>query len=60
MDCDALIAQVQKQDPEGLVLKDVQKTSGEKTVPPKRVSTDQPPETTQAAPARSFEDNRTE
>ena len=60
VDCDALIAQVQSQDPQGLVLKDVQKTSGEKTVPPKPVSTDPPPENTQATSARSFEDDRTE
>jgi len=33
VDCDALIAQVQNQDPQGLVLKDVQKPSEAKAVP---------------------------
>jgi uncharacterized protein involved in outer membrane biogenesis len=33
MDCDALIAQVQDQDPRGIVLKDVQKNGGPKTAP---------------------------
>src|SRR5882724_7342417 len=67
VDCDALIAQVQNQDPQGLVLKDVQKTGGEKTVPPKQVSADQHPENTQQndeewveTPGRSVKDNRTE
>ena len=67
MDCDALIAQVQNQDPQGLVLKDVQKPSGEKTVARKQVSAEQHPENTQLndeewveTPGRSFEDNRTE
>jgi AsmA family protein len=44
VDCDALIAQVQNQDPQGLVLKDVQKPSDEKTVPRKPVSAEQHPE----------------
>src|SRR5439155_14702823 len=67
VDCDALIAQVQNQDPQGLVLKDVQKPSGEKAVPPKQVSADQHPENTSLndedwveAPSRSVEQNRTE
>ena len=67
VDCDALIAQVQNQDPQGLVLKDVQKSGGEKTVPPKQVSADQHPENTQQndeesveTPGRSVKDNRTE
>jgi AsmA family protein len=67
VDCDALIAQVQNQDPQGLVLKDVQKPSGEKTVPPKQVSADQQPENTSLndkdgveAPGHSAEQNRTE
>ncbi len=67
VDCDALIAQVQNQDPQGLVLKDVQKSGGEKTVPPERVSADQHPENTSLndedwveAPSRSVEQNRTE
>jgi uncharacterized protein involved in outer membrane biogenesis len=33
VDCDALIASVQKQDPRGVVLKEVYKASGPKTVP---------------------------
>jgi uncharacterized protein involved in outer membrane biogenesis len=33
VDCDALIASVQKQDPRGVVLKDVYKASGPKTIP---------------------------
>jgi AsmA family protein len=33
VDCDALIASVQQQDPKGVVLKDVYKASGQKTVP---------------------------
>ena len=33
VDCDALIAQVQNQDPKGIVLKDVIKQSGPKTAP---------------------------
>jgi uncharacterized protein involved in outer membrane biogenesis len=33
VDCDELIASVQKQDPQGVVLKDVYKASGQKTVP---------------------------
>jgi AsmA family protein len=33
VDCDALIASVQQQDPKGVVLKDVNKASGQKTVP---------------------------
>ena len=66
VDCDALIAQVQNQDPQGLVLKDVQKPSGERTVARKQVSAEQHPENTRLnegwveAPGRSFEDNRTE
>ena len=36
VDCDALIASVQKQDPRGLVLKDVYKASGPKTAPAER------------------------
>ena len=35
-DCHALIAQVQNQDPNGLVLKDVMKPSGEQMVSRKR------------------------
>jgi uncharacterized protein involved in outer membrane biogenesis len=33
VDCDVLIASVQQQDPKGVVLKDVYKASGQKTVP---------------------------
>jgi hypothetical protein len=33
VDCDALIASVEKQDPRGVVLKDVYKASGPKRVP---------------------------
>jgi AsmA family protein len=33
VDCDTLIASVQKQDPRGVVLKDVYKASGPKTIP---------------------------
>jgi AsmA family protein len=36
VDCDALIASVQKQDPRGIVLKDVDKASGPKTAPADR------------------------
>jgi uncharacterized protein involved in outer membrane biogenesis len=36
VDCDALIAKVQNQDPQGLVLKDVQKAGGAKTAPDDR------------------------
>jgi AsmA family protein len=46
IDCDALIARAQKQDPKGLVLKDLQKASSEKVAPGKRPSVDQPPENT--------------
>jgi AsmA family protein len=67
VDCDALMAQVQNQDPKGLVLKDLQKPSGEKLVPAKRASVDQQPENTELndadlveAPSRSVEHNRTE
>jgi hypothetical protein len=67
VDCDALIAQVQNQDPKGIVLKDLQKPSGEKTVPPKRVSADQRPENiwlndenSIEAPAPNVEHNRTD
>jgi uncharacterized protein involved in outer membrane biogenesis len=38
VDCDALIASVQKQDPRGIVLKDVDKASGPKTAPADRDS----------------------
>ena len=41
VDCDALIAQVQNQDPNGLVLKDVMKPSGEQMVSRKRNSAEQ-------------------
>ena len=67
VDCDALIAQVQKQDPKGIVLKDLQKPSSEKTDSAKRVSVDQQPEKTSLndkdwveAPGRSVEQNRSE
>jgi uncharacterized protein involved in outer membrane biogenesis len=67
IDCDALIDQVQKQDPKGLVLKDLQKPSSEKVVPAKRASVDQPPENTwlndedrRETPGRSVEDYRSE
>jgi uncharacterized protein involved in outer membrane biogenesis len=46
IDCDALIAQVQKQDPKGLVLKDLQKPRSEKVAPAKQASVEQPPENT--------------
>ena len=36
VDCDALIAQVQQQDPQGIVLKDVYKSNGPKTAPDNR------------------------
>ena len=67
VDCDALIAQVQNQDPQGLVLKDVQKLSVKKTIPPKRVTAEQHSKNTWLndensieAPGRSVEHNRTE
>ena len=41
MDCDALIASVQKQDPRGVVLKDVYKASGPKTAPAEQESAQQ-------------------
>jgi uncharacterized protein involved in outer membrane biogenesis len=44
VDCDALIAQVQNQDPDGLVLKDVMKPSAEQMVSRKRNSAEQQPE----------------
>jgi hypothetical protein len=41
VDCDALIAQVQNQDPQGLVLKDVYKASRTRAVPDDREAAQQ-------------------
>jgi uncharacterized protein involved in outer membrane biogenesis len=67
VDCNDLIAQVQKQDPKGLVLKDLQKPSSEKVASAKRVSVNQPPENAwlsdedrSETPGRSVEHYRSE